>query len=362
MRFDPPILTSENSAMLDPSGSPLAEAPPREPPARAGRPRLGRWGKRAIKAAIGLLVLWAVGRHVAKTWRDLSGRGQSLHVGWTWVAAAVALYLAGLCAFGAFFARVMAHSPTPVRFLPAMRAYLISHLGKYVPGKAMVVVLRVGLLSRYGARPATAAFATLYETLTMMAAGGLVAAAGFAVRPLAPLTVPVGFGRVVPVPLALLGLGLGAGFFVLVEPRVFPRLSAVVRVPFPGVGPDAIPAISHRLLGEGVLWSLLGWALLGMSQVAVIAALVPRGVAAAWWPVVVASVALATVAGFAVAVFPGGLVVREGVLMAALAPALGDDMAVVAALALRLAWVAGEILAAASLAPARPRLAEAHEP
>src|SRR5262249_54191943 len=107
MRFDPPILTSENSAMLDPSGSPLAEAPPREPPARAGRPRPGRWGKRAIKAAIGLLVLWAVGRHVAKTWRDLSGRGQSLHVEWTWIAAAVALYLAGLCAFGAFFARVM---------------------------------------------------------------------------------------------------------------------------------------------------------------------------------------------------------------------------------------------------------------
>jgi hypothetical protein len=73
-------------------------------------------------------------------------------------------------------------------------------------------------------------------------------------------------------------------------------------------------------------------------------------------------VALATVAGFAVAVFPGGLVVREGVLMAALAPALGADMAVVAALALRLAWVAGEILAAASLAPARPRTAGDDEP
>ena len=37
--------------------------------------------------------------------------------------------------------------------------------------------MRVGLATPYGARPATAAFATLYETLVMMAAGGLIAAA-----------------------------------------------------------------------------------------------------------------------------------------------------------------------------------------
>ena len=43
-------------------------------------------------------------------------------------------------------------------------------------------------------------------------------------------------------------------------------------------------------------------------------------------PVVIASVALATVAGFVVAVLPGGLGVREGVLMLALEPALGSEM------------------------------------
>ena len=58
---------------------------------------------------------------------------------------------------------------------------------------------------------------------------------------------------------------------------------------------------------------------------------------------VIASVALATVAGFVVAVLPGGLGVREGVLMSALAPALGSDRAVVAALVLRLVWVVAEL-------------------
>ena len=71
-------------------------------------------------------------------------------------------------------------SATPVRLVPALRAYLVSHLGKYVPGKAMVVVVRAGMVVPFGGRASTAAIATFYETLVMMAAGGLIAAAGFA--------------------------------------------------------------------------------------------------------------------------------------------------------------------------------------
>ena len=69
------------------------------------------------------------------------------------------------------------------------------------------------------------------------------------------------------------------------------------------------------------------------------------------YPLVVASVALATVAGFVIAVFPGGLGVREGVLMYALGPALGTDLAVVSALVLRLVWVAAEFVAALAVGP-----------
>ena len=320
------------------------------------RPRWQAWGKLAIKAVLGILVLWAVGRHVVGTWHDLHAKGGSLRVDLSWIALSVGLYLIGLCGFGAYFGRVMRASATPLGQAAAIRAYLISHLGKYVPGKAMVVVMRVGLSTPYGARPATAAFATLYETLVMMAAGGLIAAAGFATRSVAPLGLPVGGGGVVPVPLTVLSLALGVAFLIVVDPAVFPRLSGLASVPFPGVGPDALPDITRRLLGEGLLWSAAGWTLLGLSQVAVIRALVPSGVARSLWPIVIGSVALATVAGFVVAVLPGGLGVREGVLMATLAPAVGTEVAVIAALALRLAWVVGEVLAAAVLSFARPPL------
>ena len=194
----------------------------------------------------------------------------------------------------------------------------------------------------------------------MMAAGGLIGAAGFAwaagsdvVKFVAPLLGPV------ELPLyrvaAACGLGLGAAFVVLAVPPVFGRLAKLVSLPIPGVGPEAMPGFTGRLLAQGLAWTSYGWILLGASQLAVVRAFDPGqghvlrmlGLA----PVVIASVALATVAGFVVAVLPGGLGVREGVLMSTLAPVIGSDQAVVASLALRLVWVAAELVAAAAVFP-----------
>jgi hypothetical protein len=333
-------------------GGPSDLSPPS--PDTMTRPSGKRRWVMALKLVLGILIVVAVGRHIVRTWQDLHSQGRSLHLDAGWLAAAVGLYLAGLCSYGVFFWRIMAHSPTPVRLAPALRAYLISHLGKYVPGKAMVVVVRAGLVAPYGARPATAAFATLYETLVMMAAGGFFAAVGFAARPIPPMPIVLGAGWVVPLPATALSLGLGILFLIVSLPQVFPRLSNLLRTPFPGVGPEALPRFTGLMLVEGLLLSAAGWSLLGLSQVAVIRALAPSGVAFGYWPMVLASVALATVSGFAVAVMPGGLGIRELIIMTTLAPAVGSDLAVVAALALRLAWVIGEVLAAALLTVIRP--------
>jgi hypothetical protein len=289
-----------------------------------------------------------------RTWADLGSQRRSLHIDATWIAASVVLYLLGLCLCGVFFWWILRKSATPIGLGPALRAYLISHLGKYVPGKAMVVVMRVGLVVPYGARPATAAFATLYETLVMMAAGGVIAAAGFALRPVEPLGLKLGSGLALQLAPVWLSLLLGVGFVGLTLPAVFPRLLGWVRLPFPSIGPDAMPRFSGTLLVIGLILSWAGWVLLGLSQVAVVRAIDPAGVALAHWPLVVASVALATVAGFAVAVLPGGLGVRELLIMSTLAPAVGADNAVVGALVLRLAWVLGEIVASGLLWVYRP--------
>ena len=306
---------------------------------------------RAVKVLIAIVVVGAVGLQVRRTALDLAQH--PLHVDYTYLVAAVPVYLAGLTALGGYFALLMKASPSPIAAAPAVRAYLISHLGKYVPGKALVVVMRVGLAVPHGARAATAAFATLYETLVMMAAGGFLAAVGFALPPARWVKLPLGPLGAFDVPLALLGLAAGLGFLVLVEVHVFPRLSRIISIPFPNVGPEALPHLSPRLLAAGLAIAVAGWIFLGLSQVAVLRAIMPEGLPTSLWPVAIASVALATVAGFAIPM-PGGLGVREWVLWTALGTVLDEDRAVVAALALRLCWVVGELLAAVVLAPLRP--------
>jgi hypothetical protein len=336
------------------------------------RPRWKRTTIAAVKAVVAVVVLWAVGRHVLRTWNDLADRRVTLRFEPAWLAASGLLYLAGLSAYGVFYERILRASATPIRIVPALRAYLVSHLGKYVPGKAMVVVMRAGMAVPFGARASTAAIATFYETLVMMAAGGLVAAAGFAMAgdsDRVSFVLP-GWGPV-ELPIyrlaAISSLGLGLAFLVVVAPTVFGRLAGLISLPIPGVGPEALPRLSGRLLVQGLVWSSIGWILLGLSQLAVVRAM--DGAATASLPafervpVITAAVALATVAGFVVAVMPGGLGVREGVLMSALAPALGHDRAVVAALVLRLVWVAAELTAAATLVPMlRPARAGSKSP
>ncbi len=114
-------------------------------------PRWQRLTIKSVKWAVTVVVLWAVARHVLRTWTDLRDQSRSFQFEPGWLIASGLLYLAGLVACGRFFERILQSSPTPVRLFPALRAYLVSHLGKYVPGKAMVVVVRAGMVVPFGA-------------------------------------------------------------------------------------------------------------------------------------------------------------------------------------------------------------------
>lgn len=306
--------------------------------------------KGLIKAVVAAAVLIGVGLHVRKTWKDLGSKGGLPRIDVSWMALAVVLYAIGLCGFGLYFVRVMRSTSTPVGTFAGLRAYLISQLGKYVPGKALVVVMRVGLVTPSGARAAPAAFAALYETLTMMAYGALVAAVGFS---FAKTPITTRFAGV-EVPLVFPAIALMLLFLVVVWGRVFRKLALLARMPFPGIGPDALPRFSYRLQAEGQVLTVFGWIFLGLSLVSVLRAILPGGIAPSSWPVVIASVGFATVAGFVVPVSPGGLGVREFVLWTSLSAVIDRDLAVVASLLLRLAWVVGEVLIAATLILVRP--------
>src|SRR5271166_4977865 len=211
-----------------------------------------RWKRRLIvlvKAAVALLVLWGVGRHVLRTWHDLQHHEMAIEPRPIYIVLSGLVYLAGLSCCAFFYEDILKASPTPIATLHAYRAYLVSHLGKYVPGKAMVVVMRAGMSAEYGARGATAAIATFYETLVMMAAGGLIAALGFALggpSPSMTVTLPA-LGRIA-LPFyhlaGLFALGLGLAFLVVVLPPCFRRLELLACPPFARPIPEALPRFS----------------------------------------------------------------------------------------------------------------------
>lgn len=303
----------------------------------------------ATKLVLAASVILAVGRQASDVLRRLDLRETLPRLASPWMAVAAAAYLAGLALDGVWFGRVLDQSTSRVPKPAAIRAYLISHLGKYVPGKAMVVVMRVGLVVPAGARAVTATIATLYETIVMMAAGGMVAAVCFSVGSHRSVSLTLGPLGTRAVPLGVLGLLLGLAFVCVAAPRVFALLTRPITRPFAHVDGAVSPRLSLGLLSEGLCWTACGWLLLGLSQVAVLRALGHGWPPLPDLPAVFGSVALATVAGFAVPIAPGGLGVREWVLWTSLGAVVPHERAVAASVTLRLVWLVAEIVAASVL-------------
>ena len=69
------------------------------------RPRWQRLTIKTVKWAVTVVVLWAVARHVLRTWTDL--RDQSpIHFEPGWLIVSGLLYLAGLSACGGFTSEI----------------------------------------------------------------------------------------------------------------------------------------------------------------------------------------------------------------------------------------------------------------
>jgi len=300
----------------------------------------------AAKVCLLLLVAWGVRETARSAWQELE------HEGWSasqldsgWLAAAGALYLAGLAPSGVFWHRVLWTLGQRPRLIESLRAYYIGHLGKYVPGKALVVVLRTVLIRSERVGTAVAAVSVFYETLTMMAAGAFLAGAILAVR----------FREQAGLAVLAAGLMLCAGVPTL--PPVFVRL-----VRLTGVGSrnpattNQLRQLRYRTLCSGWLAMLAGWLLIGGSLWAALRASGYESPRATGDELLVcaAAAALAVVAGF-LSLIPGGLLVREAVLLGLLTPVYGNAGALVSAVLARLVWLVAEVGISGILYPLRLR-------
>lgn len=298
------------------------------------------WGLRAL---VLVLVCVGVGHTVRRAIAQLAQYEWSLQPMWLLLAGLA--YVGGLMPMAWFWYRTLAALGSPTPFAQAVRAYFWGHLGKYVPGKALAVVLRVAAVRPWVPSIRIAVLSAMLETLTMMAVGASFAA----VLSIAALQLPP---RV-----ALLALGMAIVSGVPTLPPVARRLgqlggsrinkkvsSAENAIDVSEIA-SRIDGINVRLLAAGWLAGITCWILLGASLWATlrsIGVVVPL-LSGYGYARLIAAVAFAVVAGF-LSMLPGGLVVRDLLLVQLLAGPCDEADALVAAVLLRLIWLVTEAL------------------
>lgn len=312
-----------------------------------------------VKTLFAAAIVLGVARYFAKIIGDSQFDLARLTIRFELLVPAGLLYLLAHACWGTFWVRLLHAEGVRVSWYAGLRAYYVSQLGKYVPGKAWVILMRVRMLRHDAhAHPIPVAVTATYETLCSMAAGALL---GVLLLPqLGVLPVEVSSKTTILIVVAALPVALG------VLNKFAASIVAKKR------GPDArpLPAPSVFLLAQGLLHGACGHCLLGLSLGLTVAALVPGVAVTDNYLADLGANAVAYVAGFLMIVTPGGLGFRELVLGLALTPrltsAVGAEqaaaLAVVIALMLRLVWTISEVLLAMGLYFIHPTVPPLHAP
>lgn len=316
------------------NSSPTAE-PPRKP-----KKKITAALVTAAQVILVLAILWLIWGKLSKAVEQIQSSDYQFDLQWGWIALGGLFYGISLLFPPTYWFSVLRQLGQRPTFYASMRAHIIGHLGKYIPGKIFVVLIRSGLLRGPGVDTTVCVLSIFLEGLLQMAVGALVVAA-----------LVVGWSIQTGDQNLLLGSFL---LFCLVGIPIFPPVFKF-GVKLIGVRKfsnevQKVDLLSWRTFLFGIPIMLCYWLLLGASYWCTL-----RGVGLdfplhAGYPLALLAMTASMVAGFVIVVAPGGMGVREGIIVmlitSALAPYTGtpEAAALVSACVLRILWIAVEIV------------------
>jgi len=314
---------------------------------RSFRPLAIRLAKLLVTALVVIAVALAAHESVTK-WQEQSTRNRITlaDVSWLWLIASAVAYALSLIPASLVLRRALAALHQPIGLRLVMAAQLVGHLGKYVPGKAMVIILRASILSRGKTKISIklSAIAVVIETLNLIAVGATLAMLLVVVLD-TPIWIKYGSGV----------MALGAAVATLPPVLRFALSQRLRLTKKPNSNAAAPPSLPLNWTTNDLLaswfWCTVSWVFTGLSMTAVVMALVPTaGNDSLVSLALICSAAsmLAFVAGF-LSLLPGGVGVRETVLTTLLGPIIGTGPALLAAVVARLVQLAVESVIAAAI-------------
>ena len=292
-----------------------------------------RWLQWLLGAAVVALAV----RSVLRNWETLRAQEVAWALTPAWLVAALAVMLGSYVLQIEAWRRVVAALGTRLRWVQAARVCTVSNLGKYVPGKVWAIAGAAMLAQREGVA-AGAAIAAAVLLQGMAIASGVAVAAFLAPEALAGL--PPGMRTA----MWIVGGCAVVGSFALAVPGARSWLQRLLPASVP-----ALPALPAGILAAALLVNALVWCGTGLSFV-----WLGRGLLAGPeipWALATAAFTLAYLAGLVAVFAPGGLVVRESLVVLLLQGVLGPKVALALALASRLLLTLTELGAALPFLP-----------
>ncbi len=294
--------------------------------------------KPVIKWAIALVVLVFLVLTIRKASLDVLEHREHLDfyaMDWRWLFAGVIAYAIGMLPAAAAWLQTLRGFGQAVPFWTGMHAYFLGHLGKYVPGKAMVIVLRVGRLAPLGIEIKPTIVSVFVETLTSVAVGAIVGC------------IFIFLGGEFPPRWMVLSAALCIPCSImLLLPHSFRTLLAILAKSKIGRMPRSVSeAFTWRMMSQTCAWMAVGWLIHGTAGWLVLSGI--QSTPGLWtvqaWAACVAAISLGAVIGFA-SMLPGGAVIRELVITWLLSHIVPQPIALFAAIAFRIANLLAEFL------------------
>ncbi len=270
-----------------------------------------------LKIVVMATVFTFVGVRLAETWHTVGQHPVSID--WRYCAI-IPLAFIGIMATNAltwlWLARQMGDRSA---MIPLLGAYTFSQMGKYAPGKVLLVVMRLERTHRVGMSRETCLLSTLLENAMYTLSGALVGSTALVMAARNH-------------PLYLVGCGmLMAGLLGLFHPRIF---FWIINTALRSMGKGAIPPhrrfkLSHMICA--VLMFLPCWLFGGVALWAAVSCV--HHVSVVHTAELIGVFALSVSLGM-FSLLPGGLGVREAVQALFIAPLVGTPALVVVVVAL----------------------------
>ncbi len=294
-------------------------------------PRRWLW---AVQGLVTLAVVAFVGRSIGRNWSEFRSLHVTLAIAPGWIAASVVMVFLTYAMQVESWRRILAGWGQRLAFGPAARTWSVANLGRYVPGKVWSVAGLVVLAQRAGVAPGPAAASAFVIQAVSLGSGVAVVAA------VTPHSAP-------PLRLALAGLAAVATILVLVWRPTALWLGRVVNAIAP-LEPLAPSAVFAGTILTVLSWGTYGAALWMLARGLIHDAPLPL-------PTAIGAFTLGYILGLLALFAPGGVGVRELVLVGLLAPFLGSGGAVAVSVASRVLLTLTEAAAAALTLPLRYR-------